>query len=332
MTDCHGVRIGALSFSPPLVLAPLADLSHAPFRELVAELGGCGLFYTEMLNARVVAAAGLAGDPYLAVSPLARPLVAQLVGNDPDRMARAAAMLQDAGFDGIDINMGCSRQRIVRFGWGMGLMADPEQALRVVAGVRRAVTLPLLAKIRSGTEKERGSLVGFARSLAAAGIDGLCLHPRSLEDGFKRPAKWSEIGTLVRDLSIPVIGNGDVLDREDHRRLVAESGCAAVMIGRGALIRPWLFRELRDGRPWEGEPGAVVERFAELLRQYLPAELHRSRFLLFFGWFSRNWTFHRQLQAEVSRCAGLDEMVARAVAGVKDGVGERVKRPFAGRL
>ncbi len=330
----HSCRIGGLEIAPALVLAPLADFSHAAFRELVAGLGGCGLFVTEMLNSRIVASQPLERDPYMAAGPCARPLVGQLVGGDPAVMARAAGRLAGWGVDGIDINMGCSRQRIVRMGWGLGLMADERRALAVVQAVRRTVpdSLPLTVKLRSFAGHDEGRLLAFARRLVDAGVAGICLHPRSGADGFKRPARWQEIGLLAAELPVPVIGNGDVFSVADARRLVHSTGCAAVMLGRGALIRPWLFAEIATGRPWQGSPAALLHRYAGLVERYLPPELRLRRFDQFCNWFFRNWLFHRQLFAGIRRQPDLAGRLALFDAYLARHGDTRVQRPFAGRL
>ncbi len=331
LPPCH---LGGLAVDPPLILAPLADFTHAAFRELVAELGGCGLFVTEMLNSRIVATQPLEYDPYLAVGPRGRPLIGQLVGGDPEVMARAAARLIEWGADGIDINMGCGRRRIVRLGWGLGLMADEARALAVVAAVRRAVPpdRPLTVKLRSFSGHDQERLLAFCRRLVEAGVDGICLHPRSGADGFKRPAQWQEIGLLAARLPVPVIGNGDVFSADDAHRLVEQTGCAAVMLGRGALIRPWLFAEIVHGRPWQGPPVTLLRRYAELLERYLPPELQTKRFDQFCNWFFRNWLFHRRLFADIRRQPDLVGRLTLFQEYLARHGDTRVRRPFAGRL
>jgi len=324
--------IGKLKIASPLVLAPIADFTHAAFRELVAEIGGCGLFYTEMLNSRMVAGQSLDNDPYIAIGEKAAPVIAQLIGNDPDKMAESARKLVDHGFHGIDINCGCSRHRIRRFGWGVTLMEDHEQLARVVSAVRRVTPLPLLAKLRSGMQHDTEKLLRCGKLLEDLGVDAICLHPRSSADGFKRPSRWEEIAGLVEHVSIPVIGNGDVFDGSDCRRMLQLTGCAAVMIGRGALVRPWMFHEIIDDTRWSGDPLAVIRRYVALLQHYVPQELVRKRFVQFCNWFSRNWPFHRQLCAVISKQKEIPVMldVLRDYLERPDCV--MVDRPFLGRL
>jgi len=254
------------------------------------------------------------------------------VGGEPETMARAARRLAEWGMDAIDINMGCGRRRLVRFGWGLGLMADEKRALAVVEAVRQAVDLPLLVKLRSGLDHDENRLLAFCRRLVAAGVDGICLHPRSGADGFKRPARWREIGVLAAELPVPVIGNGDVFDADDARRLVESTGCAAVMIGRGALIRPWIFFEIAENRPWTEDPADMLRRYAELVEHYLPSAVQTKRFDQFCNWFFRNWLFHRQLFSDIRRRPDLAGRLAVFDDYLRRHGDSRVKRPFAGRL
>jgi len=310
----------------------MADLTHAPFRQLVADFGGCGLFYTEMLNSRMVARGDLDRDPYCKLAVTDRPLVAQLVGNDPQRMAIAAKRLADHGVDAIDINMGCCRQAIMRHGWGFALMEDAGRVEQVVKAVRREVALPLLVKLRSGREHRPEKLVVFCKRLVELGVDAVCLHPRSLADGFKRPARWAEIGELARELSVPVIGNGDVADRETACSMMQQTGCRAVMLGRAALVRPWIFAEIAGNFRWDGNAGDLLERFLEYARRYLPQEMVRNRLLLFCSWFFRNWQFYMPLLQTVRACCEPEEMVEAAVRYLEAHEQQILRQPFFGRL
>jgi tRNA-dihydrouridine synthase B len=324
--------IKTLTVGTPLVLAPMADFTHAAFRELVAGFGGCGLFYTEMLNARVVATQPLEKDPYCRMAEKDRPLVAQLVGNDPERMGRAAARLEDLGVDAVDINMGCSRQKIMRFGWGLSLMDDLLQAEKVISAVRAAVDLPLLVKLRSAREHDVGRLLEVGSRLAELGVDAFCLHPRSAGDGFKRPARWAEIGELSASLAIPVIGNGDIACREDALRMLKETRCQGVMIGRAALVRPWIFAEIAAGYQWDGDVEALLHRYLDLLHRYLPEEMVESRFLLFCSWFFRNWPFYMSMLQRMGASRDPDHMIATVVSFVYENEQTMVGTPFIGRI
>lgn len=302
------LHISGISINPPLILAPMAGLSHAAFRELVASFGGCGLFLTEMLNSRIVATQKLESDPYLIRGERDRPLFAQVAGNDPQRVALAFERLQDRGwFDGFDLNMACPRGVIQRFGWGVALMGDMEKAREVLRAARRTVKGPLTVKIRSGPEHDLPYLKEFCRMLEGEGADALVLHPRSARDRFGHPARWEEIREVKETASIPVIGNGDVFGPQDALKMVEETGCDGVMVGRAALLRPWIFRDIvavmqGKGIPPAPSPAEVIERFFRYLEAFSPPELRRKRLLLFSFWFLQNFPFglyyYRKLQKE----------------------------------
>ncbi len=296
--DPREFRLGSLRISPPLILAPLADYTHAAFRTLVADYGGVGLFYTEMLNSRILAFGSAARDPYLLPGRGDRPLVAQVVGGDPDVVFRAVARLVSLGhFSAIDINMACTRGAIQRFGWGVSLMKDSFRAREILRAARDAAAgLPLTVKIRSGWEHDLPELLRFVRLLEEEGASAIVLHPRSAREGFRRRARWEEIRAVVREVSIPVIGSGDVFSPEDARRMFLETGCAGVMIGRAALLRPWIFRdteallrnELPPGPP---DPFSPLARLADLMEEFLPEDMAFKRFRLYCFWYLQNFPF-----------------------------------------
>lgn len=332
MNQNKELKLGNLPLSSNLALAPLADLSHAAFRQLVGEIGGCGLFYTEMLNARIIAGKSIVNDPHVTKAEGDRPIIAQLVGNDPQRIVAAIQKLEAYGYDGFDINMGCAIRKIVKYGWGAGLMADQEQAFKVVKAARTATDLPLTVKVRSFAGHNTDKLLSFARRLADCGLDGIILHPRSPADGFKRPARRDEITILTQAINIPVIGNGDIINPADARCMLEETGCAGVMIGRGALIRPWIFKEFIDGQVWRGSPAKLFDRLKDLIRQYSPENLAAKRFYANSSWLLRNFHFHHSILAKLRKAMDIEEMHAVIIDEIGRHDRPLVKEPFAGKM
>ncbi len=286
---------------PPLVLAPMSDLTCAPFRQLVAELKGCQLFYTEMLNIRIISSCNLKNDPFLIKGDLDSPLIAQLIGNDPERIREAVLRLSDMGFDGFDINMGCSRQAIIRHGWGLALFENQVQAVKVIEAARNATQLPVSVKIRSGASHSPELMIKKVKTFIEAGIDGITLHPRTQKDGFKRPARWEEIRFLKQEVNIPVTGNGDIACRTDAINMFDSTGCDAIMIGRAAVIRPWIFREIKEDSPPGTDPLTVLDRAAYLYDTLLPQEIAPKKFCIFLSWYLRNWPFHQYILKKMKR-------------------------------
>lgn len=316
----------------PLFLAPMAGLTHVAFRQLIAELGGCSIFYTEMLNSRIVANQSIKDDIFLKKGAIDRPLVAQLVGNDAATMVKAAVILQKEGFDGIDINMGCSRKAITKHGWGAAMLNDPDHALEIVRSVRDAVCGFLSVKLRSIEDHNEQKLIDFCKRLEENGVDLVVVHPRTPKDGFKRPARWEEIKRVVQELAIPVVGNGDIVTVEDILRMHEETGCSGVMIGRAAVIRPWIFWEMVYGMKWRGNILDILEKAAFLFEFYLPESMRTGRFIDFCNWILRNYAFYHYM---IKRLCTL-KSIAECLDFLKQEIGSEsyslVERPFGGRL
>jgi len=290
-----------MNLLPPLGLAPIAGITHRAFRRLVAEIGGASFFYTEMLNSRIVAHQNPFNDPCCLNAGVDRPLVAQLVGGDPEIMTLAVERLEPLGFDAYDINMGCPQKAITRHGWEAALLEHPKQAISIVRAVKKATKRPLFVKFRSFRGHDVRSLINFSKELESEGVDLIVLHPRSVDDGFKRPCRWEEIGMLKRKLQIPVYGNGDVFRLEDLERFLGITGADGVLIGRGALVRPWIFWECIHHRPWQGSPMEVLRRVAVCIETYLPEEQWERKFRIFLLWFLRNWQHNHFLSMQFRR-------------------------------
>ena len=320
------------STSPLLFLAPIAGFTHAAFRQLVAEIGGCSIFYTEMLNSRIVANRSIKDDIYLKKGVIDKPLIAQLVGNDPDIMAKAACFLKKDGFDGIDINMGCSRKAITKHGWGAALLNDTTTALKIVEAIRKEIKGFLSVKLRSPSGHQTGHLLNLCKDLESAGVDLIVLHPRAPEDGFKRPAVWDEIKLLSDKLDIPIIGNGDVVSYEDVSSMQQNTGCSGVMIGRAALIRPWIFWEAVHKTKWHGDVVCVIERAAALFQLYLPETIQTKHFIMFCAWLLRNWAFYHHLLKKLSTLKSVKECLVFLRQELNQDTLSLVDTPFIGRL
>jgi tRNA-dihydrouridine synthase B len=234
--------VTALPFAPATVLAPMEGVTHPLMRQLMAEQGGLGLVCTEFvrisdqpqsrrhLRKAVVKAPGL-------------PLSVQVMGKERERMREAAILVQEAGADIIDLNLGCPSPKAARGGVGAAMLKDPKLLYDVVSGLREVVEVPLTAKMRAGYDDSSGALA-IARVLEDAGVDWIAVHPRRRVDHYKGVADWRIIRALVEHVSVPVIGNGDVWYAADALRMREETGCHAVMIGRPALRNPWIFQQI----------------------------------------------------------------------------------------
>ena len=240
--------IGNRKIDGRLVLAPMAGLTHVAFRELVASYGGCSLLYTEMCSA------GALPHENRQVSPVFRwrdaeldHLVCQIFGSTPDAMALAAKRVAAEGFFGVDLNFGCSVAAICKRNCGAALLRTPDLAVKIVRAVRKAVTIPLTVKFRTGWEDRPDAAVALARRFEDAGADALIFHPRTAPDRRSRPPRWAYIGKVKQAVGIPVFGNGEVFTEDDCERMIETTGCDGVSLGRIAAAKPWVFAAWRSG-------------------------------------------------------------------------------------
>ena len=262
------MRIGTVPLSNNLILAPLAGITDLAFRLMAREFG-CGLVVTEMVSAMGLVHGGRRTQGLLESDPDEKPLCVQLFGCDAEVMAKAAAMCQRQGADVIDINMGCPVRKVVKSGAGLALMRDPALAGRIVAAVRRSIRIPLTVKMRSGWSKSEPAAVRIARIAESEGADAVTVHPRYKEPGFSESADWEVIGQVRQTVPIPVIGNGDVASGEDAAAMLERTGCHGVMLGRGALGRPWIFRQITGYlNTGETPPDPPPVRRMEIIRRH----------------------------------------------------------------
>src|SRR5580698_4263464 len=246
------LSIGGVHIAPATVLAPMAGVTDTVFRRFIRNLGGCGLIMTEFTSSHGVSAAVRAKKPtrtierYLAFETEEHPISAQLFGSDPEVMANAARVCQDLGFDILDINFGCPVNKVVKCNGGSGLLRDLPLVETLLRSVRKAITIPFTCKFRAGWNDEELVMIEMARMAEDCGLQGVALHPRTREQGYAGNADWSRIAAVKAAVKIPVIGNGDIITPEDAVRMVDETGCDAVMVGRTASSNPWIFRQLEQ--------------------------------------------------------------------------------------
>jgi nifR3 family TIM-barrel protein len=255
--------IGGVKIAPATVLAPMAGVTDTVFRRFIRNLGGCGLIMTEFTSADgVLRKKDQKAKRYLHFYEDEHPISAQLFGSDPNVMAEAARMVEDLGFDLIDLNLGCPAKKVVKCNGGSGLLRDLPRIGEIFKAVRSAVTIPFTVKFRVGWNDDEIVCVDLAKMAEASGLCAVALHARTREQGYSGQARWEWIAAVKDVVKIPVIGNGDIRTPEDACAMVTQTGCDAVMIGRMAPSNPWIFRQieqycagmqqLREGRLREG--------------------------------------------------------------------------------
>src|SRR5262249_39270647 len=276
----QGYNVGPIPIQPATVLAPMVGVTDTVFRRLIRSQSGCGLIMTEFTSSHGVVATAKATKPtrsfrYLYFEPDERPISAQLFGADPQIMADAARFCQDMGFDIVDINFGCPVKKVVTCNGGSGLLRDLPLVERILSSVRAAITIPLTMKFRAGWNDRELVAVRMAKLAEDCGLQAIALHPRTREQGYSGHADWTRIAEVKAAVKIPVIGNGDIVAPEDAMRMLDQTTCDAIMIGRTASSNPWIFRQIQEyvaaGRyetPAESDRYEMMRRYYSMLQEH----------------------------------------------------------------
>jgi nifR3 family TIM-barrel protein len=335
------MRIGDIQLTPGALLAPMEAVTDLPFRTVCEELGAA-LTFTEFLSAEALTRGAQKAIGRMWPSLGGRRFAVQIFGREPDALARAAAMAVEVGAAIVDINMGCPAKKVTAGACGSALMREPALAAELVAAVRRAVpaAIPVTVKHRAGWDDSSLNAAEFARALVDAGAAMITVHGRTRAQGFSGSARLEPIASVRAALprEIPVVGNGDVKDVPAYERMRRETGCDAVMIGRGSMGNPWFFRTLAaleqglpdPGPPSLGERAAVWRRHAALVVEHSPEKMRKHELRKTLAWYSRGLhagSALRQRASTVGDPAALLEMgeaffaelQTAARAGVADG-------------
>lgn len=287
------IRIGNLELNNNCILAPMAGVTDLPFRLLCAEMGA-GMVCMEMVSAKAILYGNKNTEEMLTVLDKEKPASLQLFGNDPDIMAEIAKRIEDRNHDVLDINMGCPVPKIVNNGEGSALMKDPLLAGHIIEKVVKATKKPVTVKIRKGFDDEHVNAVEMAKVAQSAGAAAIAVHGRTREQYYSGQADWNIIAEVKQAVSIPVIGNGDIVDGESAKRMLDETGVDAFMIGRAAQGNPWIFKSipyyLENGislsEPTINERVEMMERHFELLLECKGEYIATREMRKHVGWYT----------------------------------------------
>lgn len=309
------MKIGNVNIENNLVLAPMAGVTDLPFRILCREQG-CGLLYTEMVSAKAVLYNNKNTEALLEVEPEEKPISLQLFGSDPQIMADMAKRLEERPFDIFDINMGCPVPKIVNNGEGSALMKNPLLVGQIVEAMAKAVKKPVTVKIRKGFNDDMINAPEIAHIVEESGGAAVAVHGRTREQFYSGKADWDIIRQVVERVNIPVIGNGDVCSAEDVLAMEQQTGCEAVMIGRGARGNPWIFSRINEYRrtgvlppkPDVAEIKRMIKKHAQLQLRYKGEYLGIREMRKHVAWYTTGLKDSAALRNEVNLTESMDEL------------------------
>lgn len=307
------MEIGTLKLKNPIISAPMAGISDLPYR-LTMKRQGAALVFTEMISANGLFFNGKASRELLKSSPEEHPLGVQLFGEEPARLAEAVKQVEACG-ELIDLNLGCPVRKVIRSGAGSALLREPDKVARIISAVRHATSLPLTIKFRSGWDHDSINYLEIARIAVEEGVDAVTLHPRTRSQMFGGQADWGQIKQLKESLSVPVIGSGDLFSAECIKTMFEQTGCDAVMVGRGGYGNPWVISqalELLAGLPMTQPTSAerlvvVRNHFALCLENFGPQKtLGQMRKHL--CWYARSMENAAGFRMQINQTRTIAEM------------------------
>ncbi len=307
-------QIGSIVIDPPLIMAPLHEITDQPFRQMIREVGGVGLTVSEMISSEALVRHAWKAERMM-ITEGERPCAMQLAGCDPAHLAEAARMTEAAGADIVDLNMGCPASNVTKGGAGSALLRDIRLAEACVAAIVKAVKVPVTVKMRAGwdnSQKERAEYLDFLKMFETVGIQALTIHPRTRSQQYQGRADWSLIAKAVAaGTSYPIIGNGDVVTAEDALRMVRETGCHGVMIGRAALTNPWIFRQVLESgfTVTEAQRIDLCVRFFGLLLEILDEREAVHKIKKIGGWFTKGIRNGAHFRQRLNHIHEADELI-----------------------
>ncbi len=288
----RSVRIGDVTIAPATFLAPMSGVTDTVFRRFIRNLGGCGLIMTEFTSADGMLRDRRVRGRYLHFYEDEHPISAQIFGSNPQVMADAARLIEQLGFDLVDLNLGCPAKKVVRCNGGSGLLRDLPLIRRIFEAVRTAVKIPFTVKFRMGWNEQEIVCVELARMAEDCGLNAVALHARTREQGYGGEAQWEWIARVKQAVRIPVIGNGDIRIPQDAAEMVAQTACDGVMIGRTAASNPWIFRQIAQtassgsyDEPTDADRHRMIRTYFEMLvEEGMPGAAGKMK--QFASWFT----------------------------------------------
>jgi tRNA-dihydrouridine synthase B len=304
------IVIGGKVVENRLFLAPMAGLGHVALRELISEFGGAGLLFTGMCNAKAVPHENPeVSHVFKFRKQELNTLVCQIFGSDPLAMANAAKRIEQEGFFGVDLNFGCSVAAICKKGYGAALLKTPDAAAKIVEKVKQNVSIPVFAKFRIGWKDDKSIVEQIAKKFESAGADLLVFHPRIAPDRRTRPPKWEYIKIVKKAVNLPVFGNGNILSLKDMEKMVKETSCDGVSIGRLAIAKPWIFSKWTNQlKEYDNIYHHTAIRMTDLLLKHYGEFMGVKFFKKWAPYFSANFKFSHAINKKLIYNNSMDEI------------------------
>ncbi len=303
---------------PNLILAPMAGVTDSPFRRLIKEIGGVGLIVTEFVSVEGLTRGNLRTHRLLKFLPEERPISIQIFGYNDERMRQAAEVVEEVGADILDVNCGCPAKKVIKGGGGSNLLKDLPQLEKILRGIRRSISIPMTVKIRSGWNDNLVNCVEVAKLIEDCGGQMIAVHGRTKEQGYKGWSDWNRIAEVKQAVSIPVVGSGDVVTPGGALARLEETGVDGVMIGRGAIANPFIFREaqaLQRGEavpvPSLDEKYRVILRYYELIRDDLPEKAIPGKLKQLCNYFTKGLPGGADFRQSLLRSQSIPELLER---------------------
>ena len=311
-------KIRNIEINPPLVLSPMAGVTDISFRRLLKRRGGIGLTVSVFISVEGLTRNNPKSKRQMRFFEEERPYAVQIFGGQPERMRMAAEMAEEVGADILDVNCGCPAPKVVKHGGGSGLLRDLPRLETILKEIRKAISIPLTIKIRAGFYDNHINAVETAKLAEACGVEHIALHGRTKEQAYRGKANWDLVKQIKETVSIPVSGSGDVVNVQDAFDRWRETGCDGVLIGRGAMANPWIFRQVEDAiagreifQPTLDDKREVLLEYFEMLREDMPEFAAIGRMKQLAGQFTRGLQGGATFRTSIYHSHSVDEILDR---------------------